>query len=263
MICLPNRKYRSLSLKRRNSFLLFLFVLVGSFSKAQVINIESRRFLHDTDGWVGKVEANFSAVQNIQQVITLGVNVHVQYQKKRHRFLEISDLAFVKAGEKDFVNSGFQHFRYNYKINTYITGEAFVQAQYNKALLLDERYLAGAGPRFKLWKREHFRCYLATLYMYEHEWQDNYKMERFNNRLSAYLTFSIFYKKFDLTSTTFYQPNLGYINDYRIANDTSFEIVLTNKFNFKTGLVLLYDTRQPPGVPDLTYTFRNGVSYKF
>jgi putative salt-induced outer membrane protein YdiY len=249
--------------KRSKLTILFLLLLFTSISNAQVINIESRRFLHDTDGWVGKVEANFSAVQNIQQVITVGCNVHAQYQKNRHRFLEISDLAFVKAGNKDFVNSGYQHFRYNYKINNWITGEAFVQAQYNKALLLDERYLAGAGPRFKLWKREHFRCYFAALYMYEYEWRNNYKIENENDRLSSYLSFSLFYPKFDITSTTFYQPNLGYIDDYRIANDTSLEILLTNKFNFKMGLILLYDTRQPPGVPDLTYAVRNGISYKF
>jgi hypothetical protein len=243
--------------------LFFLSILFAFTSQAQVINIESRRFLHDTDGWVGKIEANFSAVQNIQQVVTVGCNIHAQYQKNRHRFLEISDLAFVKAGNKDFVNSGYQHFRYNYKINKWITGEAFVQAQYNKALLLDERYLAGIGPRFKLSKREHFRCYFAALYMYEYEWRDNYRMHNRNNRLSSYLTLSLFYQKFDITSTTFYQPNLGYIDDYRIANDTSLEILLTNKFNFKMGVVLLYDTRQPPGVPDLTYAVRNGISYKF
>lgn len=230
---------------------------------AQVINIESKRFLNDTNGFVGNINGNFSAVQNTQQIISMGINIHAQYQKNRHRFLMISDLSVINAANTDFVNSGYQHFRYNLKLANRVTLEAFVQAQYNRVLLLDERYLAGIGPRLKIVKKQHLRMYSACLYMFEHQSQDNYRIQADNNRLSAYLTFNIGYQKWDFTSTTFYQPNLANFNDYRIANNSAIEIFITSRLNFKTELVLLYDTKQPPKIPDLTYQVRSGIGYKF
>ncbi len=245
----------------------FFFVLSILFFQycltAQVINIESKRFLKDTNGFIGRADLNFNINQNTSQVISLGMNIHSQYVHNNHRILAIGDLAFIKAGKQDFVNSGYQHFRYNYKLSKWLTWEAFVQAQYNRILLLDRRYLAGSGPRFKLIKQTNFRVYTAVLYMYEYQSQNNDSIEKYNNRLSSYLTVSISSKKVEFTATTFYQPNLANFNDYRIANDSAFEIIVTNHFNFKVGFNLLYDTRQPIGIPALTYVLKNGLSYKF
>ena len=99
--------------------------------------------------------------------------------------------------------------------------------------------------------------------MYEYQSQNNDSIESFNNRISSYLTLSISFKKVEFASTTFYQPNLANFNDLRRANDSSFEILINNHFNFKVGLNLLYDTKQPIGIPDLTYILKNGLTYKF
>ncbi len=244
-------------------FCLFCLSVFQIKITAQVINIESKRFLKDTNGFIGKADLNFNINQNTSQVISLGVNIHSQYVHNQHRVLAIGDLAFIKAGKQDFVNSGYQHFRYNYKLSQFLTWEAFVQAQYNRILLLDRRYLAGTGPRFKLVKQPNFRAYTAVLYMYEYQSQNNDSIESYNNRISSYLTLSLSSKKVEFTSTTFYQPNLNNFDDFRIANDTAFEIIITGHFNFKVGFNLLYDTKQPIGIPDLTYTLKNGLSYKF
>ena len=130
-------------------FIFFFIVLFFQFKiTAQVINIESKRFLQDTNGFIGKADLNFNINQNISQVMSLGINIHSQYVHNRNRILAIGDLAFIKAGTQDFVNSGYQHLRYNYKLLNWLTWEAFIQAQYNRILLLDRRYLAGSGTAF-------------------------------------------------------------------------------------------------------------------
>ena len=244
-------------------FSLLLIIILQLKITSQVINIESKRFLKDTNGFIGRADLNFNINQNINRVLYLGVNIHSQFVRNKHRILAIGDLAFINAGTKDFVNSGYQHLRYNYKISKFLTLEAFIQAQYNRILLLDRRYLAGIGPRFKLIKKTNLRAYTGVLYMYEYQSQNNDSIEGYNNRISSYLTLSISFKKVEFASTTFYQPNMANFADYRIANDSSFEIVITNHFNFKVGFNLLFDTRQPIGIPDLTYILRNGLSYKF
>ncbi|MCA0429604.1 MAG: DUF481 domain-containing protein [Bacteroidetes bacterium] len=244
-------------------FIILFLLVFATLTQAQVVNIEGKRFLKDTNGFVGRADFNFNINQNVQQVLILGLNVHAQYVHNRNRILAISDLSFFKAGKQDFVNSGFQHLRYNYKIANRLTMEAFVQAQYNLALQLNQRNLAGAGPRIKIWKKPKFKMYAACLYMYEFQVQNNDSIREFNNRISAYASFNIDFKKLDFVSTTYFQPNLADFNDYRIASDNVLEIIITNRFNFKTGINLLFDTQQPLRVPNLTYIYRNGLSFKF
>lgn len=251
-----------LRLISRELILLLLFLNV--FGKAQVINIEGKRFLNDTNGWIGNADFTFNIIQNTQQVLSFSNTLRVQYQKNKSRFIFLNDLNFIKAGSTSFVNSGYQHFRYNYKISNPLTIEAFTQTQYNPVLKLDFRYLLGSGPRFKILKRENVRLYLAALYMYEYDDVVNEAINVVEHRISSYLTFSLsLFKTVELNSTTFYQPNLQNANDYRFANDTGLEIHINKHLNYKSTFNFLFDSAQPIGVPDLVYSFRNGLSLKF
>ncbi len=247
------------------SIFLYVVVLLISISvKAQVINIEGKRFMNDSNGWVGNADFNFNVFNNTQQVLQFSNTVRVQYQKNRSRFILLNDLNFIKAGNTDFANAGYQHFRYNYKVSKWITMEAFTQTQYNPVLKLDFRYLIGTGPRLKLLKKEHAKIYVAALYMYEYDDIVADPINLYEHRISSYVTctFSIL-KNLEFASTTFYQPNIENTNDYRIANDSGLEIHINKHLNFKSSFNILYDTYQPIGIPDLVYSFRNGLSVKF
>lgn len=247
-------------------FLVVVYLSIASinFIHAQVINVESKRFYNDTNGWIGVTDFSFNILQNTQQVLSFSNNFRIQYQKNKSRIIFLNDINFIKAGNTDFANAGYQHIRYNYKFNKLLTAEAFTQTQYNPILKLNFRYLVGLGPRIKILKKSFARIYAAVLYMYEYDevTTDSEKIKE--HRASAYLTFTLhLLKNLDITSTTFYQPNLGYFNDYRIANDTGLEINITKHLNYKTSFNLLYDTKQPIGVPNLVYNLKNGLSIKF
>lgn len=100
--------------------------------------------------------------------------------------------------------------------------------------------------------------------MYEYDDIVDNAVNLYEHRLSSYLTFSFaLFKTLDLTSTTFYQPNIENTSDYRIANDSGLEIHINKHLNFKSTFNMLYDTKQPIGIPDLVYSFKNGLSIKF
>jgi len=61
-------------------FIVFLVVLTSS-SIGQVINIENKRFLNDTNGWVGNTDFSFNVFNNTQQVLQFSNAIRVQYQK--------------------------------------------------------------------------------------------------------------------------------------------------------------------------------------
>ncbi len=244
--------------------IILILCFSSAFLRAQVINIESKRFLNDTNGWVGVTDFSFNILQNTQQVLSFSNNFRIQYQKNKSRIIFLNDINFIKAGNTNFVNSGYQHIRYNFKINKHFTIEAFTQTQYNPVLRLNFRFLNGIGPRVKVLKTEKAKIYAAALYMYEYDDITNESQKIYEQRLSSYITFTFhFFKSIDISSTTFYQPNLGYINDYRIANDTGLEIFINKHLNYKTSFNLLYDTKQPIGVPELVYVLKNGLTLKF
>lgn len=239
-------------------------MFAAQYTQAQIINIENKRFLNDTNGWVGNADFSLAMVQNTQKFMSFSNTVRVQYQKNRSRFLLLNDINFVKAGNEDFINAGYQHFRYSYKINKLLTSEAFTQTQYNPVLKLNFRYLIGAGPRIKLLKKEKARIYFATLYMFEYDDVTYEEVKLKEHRLSSYLTFTIdLSKQIELISTCFYQPNLQNWQDYRIANDSQLQISINKHLAFKSGFNLLYDTAQPFEIPNLVYSFKNTLSIKF
>ena len=69
-----------------------VFLFLASTTFAQVINIENKRFLNDTNGWVGNVDFNFNVFNNTQQVLQFSNAIRVQYQKNRSRFILLNDL---------------------------------------------------------------------------------------------------------------------------------------------------------------------------
>lgn len=245
-------------------FIAALFFSVAA--SAQVLNIESQRFLNDTDGWAGQAALNFSAQQNVNEVISFGNDVHVQYKKGKSRIIFLNDLNFSKSNGTSFVNTGYQHLRYNYKLanKPHLTWEAFVQSQYNKPMKMDLRLVAGTGPRFRLAKTDRLHLYFAALYMFEHETDHADDLVYDDHRLSSYLSFSWTpFKNAEIVNTLYYQPAFADFNDYRIAEDFHFTIDISKHFGFGTVFSLLQDTKQPPGIPNLSWQLGQQLSFSF
>ncbi len=244
---------------------LVLFVLLSvNYISAQVVNIESKRMRSDTTGWSGSAEANFQLSKTTEEIYDLGGKLHFQYKGINTLWLFLNEYRLIKGAGTEFVNAGFAHVRYNQKVTKeFLRWEAFVQFQYNKALEVGVRGLAGTGPRFKIYDSDKFRCYAATLYMFEYqESVDKTIIER-NHRTSSYLSFTLDIGKIELSNTTYYQPNMKDLKDYRISSQSDLLFEIFEDLNFKTGFTYRYDTRPFPGVPEVTYYLTNGLLFEF
>jgi hypothetical protein len=189
--------------------------------------------------------------------------IHLQYKTKRSLYLALSDFSFVKAGKDEYANNGFQHLRYNYKINDWYTIEAFTQAQFNKILDVNFRGLLGAGPRFKVVKTKSFRLYAAWMYMYEYEEINNAGINR-NHRISSYVSFSWKLNKLlSLVNTTYYQPKINQFDDFKISSQTDFKIKITNRFALAMSYNYYYNSKPPEGVVNTIYSLKNTLSFEF
>ncbi|HEU4716212.1 MAG TPA: DUF481 domain-containing protein [Bacteroidia bacterium] len=250
---------------KRFLFAAFL-LLTAAVVHSQVLNIESMRFYKDSDGWIGSANLDFGAQQNVNTLYDFSNTIHVQYKKKRSRIIFLNNLDFTFANKQDYENTGFQHVRYNYKLsdNGRWTAEAFVQTQYNKPMKMDFRGVTGAGIRMRVFKTKIVHMYLGSLYMFEHETDDGGKLVYDDHRLSSYLTFSVdFNGKAEINNTVYYQPAFVNFSDYRISESFTCLAQITRHFGFSAAFDLLYDTKQPEGIPNLSWKFEQGIAYSF
>lgn len=246
--------------------LILIALLVFSIhASTQVINIEDKRIKTDTVGWAGSGEAAMYLNKNNDFVLSFNTDIHIQYKNKKSLFLLLTDVASVQVNEtQSFVNSGFQHFRYNYKIRDRFVWEAFIQGQYNEPLAIDYRILVGTGPRFKLIGSDKFRLYAAALYMNENEKNADIVTVQNNHRLSSYVSFTLSPNdQFSLVSTTYFQPLFNDFSDRRISTSFDLKSFLTKKLYLDLNYNLLDDSRPAEGVVNTIYEMTAGIGLEF
>lgn len=246
------------------AIVFLLLVLSSSAVFAQVVNIESRRMRSDTTGWIGTAEASFQFSKSVDEIFDLGALIHLQFKGKNDLWLFLNEMRIIKGAGTQFVNSGFAHVRYNRKVTKeLLRWEFFAQYQYNKALEVGQRVLAGTGPRFKLYDSDKFRAYIASLYMYEYqESVDKLIIER-NHRTSSYLSFTFDFDRVEFINTVYFQPNMLDLKDYRVLSQSDLMFRIFENLKFKTGFNYRFDTRPFPGVPKTTYYLSNGLRFEF
>lgn len=241
---------------------LFFFPLLAC---SQIINVESLRKVTDTSGWTGNTSLSFSLTKNTNTLIRLKNNIHIQYKMNKHLLLFVNNLGFERSGGQSFLNQGSQHLRYNYKITDAIVWEAFVQSQYNSIAKIQFRGLAGTGPRFKLIGLDKYRLYLGTLVMYEHEELNEEPLVLNRDwRASAYLSMSLYpTENISFVSTTYYQPVLSALGDYRLASENAFVLGIIEKLSLKLSYTLTFDETPATNVPNTFYELTTGLLYVF
>lgn len=245
--------------------LLYLLLIYFEEMNAQVVNIESNRYTTDTTGWKGNYEMSFAFGKQNDKYFAFRNTAHVQYKSKKSLYLLLGSVDILKSEKEKIVNSGFFHFRYNYKIKNWLRWEAFTQVQYNKLAGLRMRYLLGTGPRFKVVQVEKFKTYIGTMYMLEYEINNDKTSKLLDGRFSAYLSFSFRpIKTIEMVSTTYYQPLFSQLKDYRISTENAFNFKLYKMISLGLNFKLNYDSSPPIGAKtNLTYLLENKIKLDF
>lgn len=245
---------------------LFCILLITSPVMAQIVNVESSRMKSDTVGWTGKLGAAFGIQKNTEKIFEMALESQLQYKTSNDLglWLILGNLNLLKVGSDRFVSDGLGHLRYNRKVNEWLRWEFFGQYQNNVITQIDSRMLFGTGPRFKLIKVDKFRMYAASLFMYEQENERTTPVIKHRDiRNSSYISFSWFPREnISLISTTYFQPLLKKLSDYRILNQVSLTVEATPHFGLTVKWNYLHD-RFPAGTaPNTTYSFGTGITYE-
>lgn len=252
----------------RESLSCLLLLLLPMLGVAQIVNIEEQRIMgtNDSTHWYGTVRfgANISKVK--EQVLQFNTSAQVEYKVDRNLLLFLLDGHFLSAGGKQFNNAGFAHLRYNRKLTDALSLEFFAQAQFNRLLLIELRALGGSGLRYRLYKDASGknRVYVGSAYLFEHNSFTDETADRNWHRLSNYLSFTFRpWHGVTLVSTTYFQPQIIDWSNYRFSTEVRLDTPLGKKLSFFTDFSLQTDKALPDDAPDVTYTWQNGIAFKF
>ena len=247
--------------------LLFIGFLSSSFLlKAQVINVEGIRSLTDSSRFVGSASLNVELTKNVNDIFNISNDITLQYSLKKSTFLFLNKFEFKEVNDKKFTNKSIQHLRYNYRFHQKVAFESFVQFQKDKVSFINYRTLAGLGARFKVHQSEKNSFYIGTLFMYEYENSIGLNNDIIQKDTRGDFYFSFIYKpkkSIAITSTTYYQPVINELKDYRISSETSLLINLFKNLDFTTTFSYQFDELPVLGIPKEQYKLKNGITYNF
>lgn len=246
--------------------LLLLFGLLSTTSiLGQIINIESKRIGATKDGWTGNIDFNFKYTQNTSKIWEFGNKAAFQYKKTKNTLLFLTDLKVIRKNNDDLINKGYAHIRYNrhFHDSSAFATEIFSQVQYNGIQKIKVRSLNGLGIRTKILGNDTINLNIGIAGMYEYEESTTFIYQN-NIRGSSYISFNWdINQKVRFKTINYYQPLLNNFSDFRISNESSLSLGITENLTFNTIFNLLYDTQPVEGIPNTITSISNGLRFKF
>jgi len=102
------------------------------------------------------------------------------------------------------------------------------------------------------------------MYEYEESKTTNQNIYLRDFRGSMYFSFSMYpTPNIAIVGTTYYQPLLDTLKDYRISSETSVSFKIIKNLSFLTTFVYMYDAFPVINIPKTQYQLTNGIVYTF
>lgn len=161
-----------------------------------------------------------------------------------------------------------EHVRYRYGFTERLSGEVFLQHEFDKFRRIQFRALLGAGPRVRVLTDKQATLVVGLALMLEHERirrdsEPDAGEFRTDPRLSSYVLGRLeFMENVFLVQTLYAQPRVTNPADIRLLNDTIFEVKPNERLSVGIGFNLTFDNSPPLGVPKLDTQLRTSVGIR-
>lgn len=250
----------------RHLTVLLSFISLPIFGLSQIVNIENSRLDETKQGWQGLFDVNFFLVQNTNTLYQFNNKTRLQYVKDKHRWLLLNDVNLSVSDDLKFEQNAFQHLRYGLMLDSAYVFESFAQNQYDRIQLIKQRVLVGTGLRIRFIEKGLVESYYGITYMFEYEEELKTEIRHYNSRLSTYINLKVTVKEWlNLYSTTYFQPLLNNVDDFRFTTTNSLVFKVNGNFSVITRFTMNYDSNpvDDPSVINKNLKLTNGFSYKF
>lgn len=237
------------------------------------VNTEAMRMEGLAAGLHGSLGGDFGLNRGNTTLLNLKTNLRLDHRSGWGHNFVVGQIGLVSSGTEEFTNQGFVHIRSVKMLGERYFAEAFLQQQFDRSILLDNRQLAGGGVRIK-WLANDSTAFgvlgLTTGFgmMWEREVTDSgqtvggdpdTRLLRSTNYLVLNWAMA---DKLALSATTYFQFDLKNFQDYRFLLEGRLRVTLTRRITLVVNLNLRYDSEPPVGVAQpLDLALTNGLAF--
>ncbi len=247
---------------------LLLVWLHAASAAAQIVNVQA---LFDEDEAPGRsvsVDLGTDWRTGSTRLISLRGALLGQWRTKRHTWLGVIRGEYAFAANERIVSKLLEHVRYRNRFTERLSGEAFIQHEYDEFRRLHFRALLGAGPRVRVLTGKQATLVVGLALMLEHERirrdsEPDAGQQRTDPRVSSYILGRLeFMENVFLVETLYVQPRVTNPADIRLLNDTVFEVKPNERLTVGIGFNLAFDNSPPVSVPKLDTQLRTTVGIR-
>ncbi len=263
------------------STLLLAFGL-AAIASGQILNIEKSRL----DSLSGKrayrigLETRFNffnqsaSDQDEARFLSISNDLNGVYAPGKHAYVALGTLKYTANNSDPILNNGYAHLRANFNYKNRWSQEVFGQTQYDNFRGLKERYILGAGIRWKAVYEEDFALIIGSGPMYEREvWrQPSYSEKQGIEEVNLLKLSNYFIIRWDITD----QINFNSIAYYQVGYDEAIDaarnrtsvnaninVKLSKYLSYTTALKLAYEDKPIIPINKLIYSIENGLTLSF
>lgn len=245
---------------------------------AQILNADAYGTKVDTNHrFSALVDLNFNLRQQINLILSLGINADFSYFKKRNLYTLSGNFNFISNAGQELQNSGYIHFRTRFFKDFWIHPEFFTQYQLDGIRGMENRGLVGGNLRFEITTYNKGHLHLGIGCMYEFErWNydgvtDNSLI--INNtpintnfiKMNAYLSLTQkLFKIVKLQIIAYLQARPDYYIQYpRISTNGMISFEISKHISFLFSFDIFYDALPVVPIDKLYYSIKNSIRFRF
>lgn len=251
---------------RRPLLFLSLLISVCATPTFAIVNIETMR-AKITSGFGGEAEFSASYSSGNTEALDVGYGLGIRFSTPSQAFFFLTRGELREQADSRYAQKAFAHARYHWRPQSRLSLESFVQLQYDEALRLSSRFLAGGGLRINLASSERSAVFAGLALMYEREeFQESGGVQPPTNevaRFSSYLSLTLSSPRLKFSSITYYQPRVDEFADSRALNQSSINAPLSENLALTVNFNLGYDGHPAPGVDKLDTRMNLGLKFTF
>lgn len=253
-------------MKRKCIFIFLLWVVCASVVYSQV-NVEPYRVGQLTNGLFNKMSIDYSSMSGNFESKDWYINYRSDYKKDDFSAFLVLNFRNQLYFDQVLFNESFYHLRLVKSITPIISGEFFLQQEFNEFLFIKQRDLVGAGIRFPYISipASDFVLYLGLGFMQEFEqpFGDNAVPVR-RLRSTNYFAYQWGHlKTLESIGTMYFQFDVRDINNIRVLWEHTLGFSVTNSFSFNTTFLYQYRSHPLFNLKSSDSSVRSGLSYFF
>jgi putative salt-induced outer membrane protein YdiY len=252
-------------------FLVVPIILLVNSNVNPQVNTEKFRKENEEEGISGKVTLAAGFASGNSEFVNVKSAARIDYAGKGVDFFLVGNYEFKEAKDEKVVNKGFTHLRSIVTLTPALFLEFFLQKEFNRFILLEDRNLAGSGLRLdvvKLLSNEKdspVEIFGGVGLMFENERYDISVLPETNLfRSTNYLTIKWQVNDgFSFITINYFQFDIKRIHDYRLVSDTGLNFLITENLSFNSSLSWRFDNEPVESIKNYDLELTNGITFSF